>query len=543
MDNKDYIVGIDIGSSNVVMAVGVRDENGEIAVLCSKSQEVGDSVKDGSVVNYIELGKAINAAKSALESKLKRRLNSAYVGISGKSVYCVRYEDYVDISDKTGCVTENELRELQSRIDMVVPGGGDEIVNRIPLRYRVDDRSDVKNPLGTFGKKLSGSYLFVMVGRQQIELVNRAMHQADIKICGLCVTPTILHPLLLNNEEMEEGAMIVDMGSEVTDISIVREGKLWYFSSLPIGGSSINKDLHEFMKIMKGDVEKYKRTYGSAIADKVPENATISVKIAHSNRQISQHNLSQIIEERLKDITGFINRELKNSKYQSKIPCGAVLTGGSAYLTNIDELFARELHMEVRISNIFNGINEDSQQEMSTYTESGVAALLLYGAEHNACDTTPGIVTIQPKEEVKKEQHTEEINIFSGQNGNGGNIATTPTSTESKSESEPTPTPELTSTPSTPTTVEEQPTTESIMPDSTATSGDEANGEESSDDNGNEVENGDSNSDDTTGENVADNGDTKGSKWSFSVVKRLGKQAVKSVKSGWSNLLNGDPEI
>jgi cell division ATPase FtsA len=30
MDKKDYIVGIDIGSSYVAVAVGVRKENGEV---------------------------------------------------------------------------------------------------------------------------------------------------------------------------------------------------------------------------------------------------------------------------------------------------------------------------------------------------------------------------------------------------------------------------------------------------------------------------------------------------------------------------------
>lgn len=417
MDNKDYIVGIDIGSSNVVMAVGVRDNNGEISVLGVEVQEVADCVKDGNIVNYIELGKTILKAKNSLEGELGRRLNSAYIGISGRSVYCVHYEDYVDISDKTGCVTENELRELQSRIDMVVPGGGDEIIARMPLRYRVDDRPDVKNPLGAFGRKLSATYLFVLVGKQQIELVDRAMHQADIKICGLCVTPTVLHPLLLNDIEMEEGAMIVDIGGDLTDISIVREGRLWYFSSLPIGATSINRDLHDFLKVSKKDVDKLKRKYGSATADGVPDNTTISVKMAsHANKQILQRNIAEITEERLKDIASFVLRELKGAKYQSKIPCGAILTGGSAYLTNIDSLFSRELGMEVRMGRMLNGVNEDSQQDIATYSQSAVVALLLYGAEHKACETTPGMVDAQPKEGRAEEKPVREVNIFSKQN-------------------------------------------------------------------------------------------------------------------------------
>ena len=66
MENKDYIIGIDIGSSNVVMAAGVRNSAGEISVLGVEVQQVEGCVKNGDIVNYIELGNAIAKAKTAL---------------------------------------------------------------------------------------------------------------------------------------------------------------------------------------------------------------------------------------------------------------------------------------------------------------------------------------------------------------------------------------------------------------------------------------------------------------------------------------------
>lgn len=413
MDNREYIIGIDIGSSNVVMAAGVRNENGEISVLAVEVQEIEDCVKDGDIVNYIDLGNAIVKAKSALESELGRRLNSAYIGISGRSVYCVRYEDYVEINEKTGCVTENEMRELHSRIEKVMPGGGDEIVERIPLRYRIDERQEVKNPIGAFGRKLSATYLFVLVGKQQIDRVNRALYRAEIKPCGICVNPTVLPRILLGKEESEEGVVIVDVGSDLTDISVVREGKLWYFSSLPIGASSINNDLHDFLRTAKRDIETVKRKYGSATADGVPEDVTVPVKTAgNSKKQILQRNIAEIAEVRLKDIAGFVARELKAAKLSTKVPCGVVLTGGSAYLANMEQLFARELQMEVRLGRMLNGIDDESQELVSAYPQSVAVGLLLYGAEHNACETTPEIPHHEPTVVVGPTT-TATIDIFS----------------------------------------------------------------------------------------------------------------------------------
>ncbi len=417
MDNRDYIVGIDIGSSKVVMAVGTRNErDNSITVLGVEVQEIDGCVKDGDITNFLELGNAISKAKMALESELGRQLNSAYVGVSGRSVYCVRYEDYVEISEKTGCVTENEMRELHNRIEMVTSSSGDEIVARTPLRYVIDDRQEVKNPVGAFGRKLSATYLFVMVGKQQIDRINRALYRAEITSCGLCVNPTLLPRTLLNEEEMEQGVVIIDIGSDLTDISVVREGKLWYFSSLPIGASSINNDLYDFLRTSKREVETTKRKYGSAAADGVPSDATIPIRVVgHAKKQILQRNIAEIAEERLKDIAGFVTRELKAAKSSTKVPCGAVLTGGSAYLSNMEMVFARELQMEVRLGSMLNGIDDESQELVSAYPQSIAVGLLLYGAEHNSCSTSPKIA---PAVERTKEVKTEPVQESGSQSGN-----------------------------------------------------------------------------------------------------------------------------
>lgn len=407
MESKNYIIGIDIGSSSVVMAVGTRTEGGEISVLGVEVQPIEDCVKDGDILNYIELGNAIGKAKSALESELGVRLNSAYVGISGRSVYCVRYEDYVEINEKTGYVTENEMRELNARIEMVVPGGGDEIVERIPLRYTIDDSQDMRNPLGAFGRKLSATYLLVLAGKHQIDRIHKALYRAEIRACGLCVNPTLLPELLLTPDEMEEGVAIVDIGSDLTDISVVREGKLWYFSSLPIGASSINNDLHDFLKISKKDIDSLKRKFGSAMASGVPDNTTVPVKMAgHAKKQILQRNIAEIAEERLKDIARFVQRELKAAKFSTKIPCGVVLTGGSSYLSNIDQLFARELDMEVRFGAMLNGLDDESQERVLALPQSVVMGLLLYGAKHNACEIVPESPKSVVADEPRKEEQT-----------------------------------------------------------------------------------------------------------------------------------------
>jgi cell division ATPase FtsA len=74
--------------------------------------------------------------------------------------------------------------------------------------------------------------------------------------------------------------------------------------------------------------------------------------------------------------------------YTNKIHCGVVLTGGSAYLNDIDVLFSRELKMQVRLGSVFNGIDDDSQEKVS-FPNAAVVGLLNYGSKHKPCDVIP----------------------------------------------------------------------------------------------------------------------------------------------------------
>ena len=75
MEKRDYIIGIDIGSSNVVMAVGERNVDGEISILGVEVQAVNDCVEDGDITNYLELGKTIKTAKAELVEVVNKFLN------------------------------------------------------------------------------------------------------------------------------------------------------------------------------------------------------------------------------------------------------------------------------------------------------------------------------------------------------------------------------------------------------------------------------------------------------------------------------------
>ena len=292
----------------------------------------------------------------------------------------------------------------------------EEIMDLFPMVYKGDAGVEMKNPVGSYSKQLSSTYNFILCERDAINRFSRVFREAGINVKGkIYASAAVVAESVVTTEEKEEGVAIVDIGSGVTDVAVYYGNVLTYVATIPIGGSAINNDIRHFNGYIPAQtIENLKKRYGSALAAGVPDNTTVPVKTAgHAKKQILQRNIAEIAEERIKDIAGFVMRELKAAKFSTKLPCGVVLTGGSAYLSGIEELFARELDMEVRLGRMLNGLDDESQQRVSAFPQSAVMGLLLYGAKHNACETMPEFVrSNEPVIREPEKREPEKKDIF-----------------------------------------------------------------------------------------------------------------------------------
>lgn len=73
MEKKSYTVAIDLGSSNVVVAVGSKREDGTLGIEAVVSKPV-EGVKAGRIDNIEQAGNAIREAVAEVESTLGVRI-------------------------------------------------------------------------------------------------------------------------------------------------------------------------------------------------------------------------------------------------------------------------------------------------------------------------------------------------------------------------------------------------------------------------------------------------------------------------------------
>jgi cell division protein FtsA len=385
VERKNYTVAVDLGSSNVVVAVGEKAAEGQMEVASIVSKPV-EGVNAGKIENIELVSRAIREAMSEAEEQLGIRITEAYAGISGDFVRCARHTDHVFVYDPQNGVNQKDVDALFDRMRNVQAPDDETIMERVPQNYVVDDNQEVKNPVGSFGKKLSSTFNFILCLRTPMQRLDMALKRLGIKMLGVTSNAIATAEAVLLPDEKEEGVAVVDIGGGVTDVAVYYRNVVRYIATIPMGAMAINRDIRT-MSVPEKHVESLKQKYGSAVADLAPEDKLIRVngRTAREAKDILLRNLATVIEARATDIAEFVLQEIRDSGYAGKLAYGIVLTGGSAKLKDVDELFRRVTGMDVRIASAETGVAEESREKVVDPAYATAVGILLKGAEQGAC--------------------------------------------------------------------------------------------------------------------------------------------------------------
>lgn len=406
MEKKSYVVAIDIGSSEVVVAVASLVEGGNLAIETIVTEPTKEGMTAGMVDNSQLVADALRRAREKAEQQVGIAITDAYVGISGKFVRCARYTDHVFVEDAENRISQRDLAALGERMRNVKAADGEVIMDLYPLNYKGDTGAEMKNPVGCYSKQLSSTYNFILCEHVAKDRLRRVFLDVGIKIREIFAGAAVVADSIVTSDEKEDGIAVVDLGGGVTDVAIYHGGVLGYMASIPIGGAVVNADIRCFNgHIPPRTIESLKRQCGSAVVDLTPDEVIQVRSRSRAIKPIARLNLAAVIEARMTDIAEYVWNEIRDSGYAKKLGAGIVLTGGVADLQNVAELFHRVTGQEVRTACAEIGIQTESLEKVSTPNLTLAVSLLLRGAKAGACPYGVYVPPIksEPKAEPKPE--------------------------------------------------------------------------------------------------------------------------------------------
>lgn len=389
MENNNYIVAIDLGSSNVAVAVGRKDENDKIrieAVSVKKSK----GVVQGEVKNVEQAAQSIKEAVAEVEEKLGIRIEEAYTGISGNHIKCAKHPYYVYVSGKDGEIFEEDVRKLNDSMRGVQAPDGYQLMHIIPQHYLVDNDEEVADPVGMFGKTLGSTFNLIIGENIIISRLEKAFQKINIRQKSLFINPLAMAEAVTFPDEKDLGVAVVDMGAGTTDLCIYQDGIVRYVGVIPMGADTINKDIRSY-GIMERYVEELKVKYGCAMSSLVDGEKLVKVpgRTPHDHKEISFKNLASIIEARMLDVIDYVMAEIKAAGYENKLSAGIILTGGASMLQELKTLAEEKTGMDVRIASPEILISDESKEIASdTRLASAIGVLHLGLSEGSVTKTT-----------------------------------------------------------------------------------------------------------------------------------------------------------
>ena len=137
MENHEYSVGLDIGTTKIVAIVGRRNTHGKIEVLgVGTAKSLG--VHKGIVNNISQTIQSIKAAVTQAQSSSGVPIQKVTVGIAGKHIRSLQHSDYIMRENPDQYITDDDIEKLKDQVKQLVMLPGEEIIHVLPQEYKVD---------------------------------------------------------------------------------------------------------------------------------------------------------------------------------------------------------------------------------------------------------------------------------------------------------------------------------------------------------------------------------------------------------------------
>ena len=339
-NEQPIIVGLDIGTTKVVAIAGRKNEFGKLEILgFGLSDSAG--VSHGIVLNIEQCIRSIELAiANCIKSNPNLDIREVYVGIAGKHIKSLtgrgdRVRPNPDLE-----ISKEDIELLVKDQQQTYIPAGDKIIDIIPQDYTVDSNANIVNPIGMSGIKVGANFHIITADRNAIKNIIRCVDKASLKTRDLMLQPLASAAAVINDEDLEAGVAIVDIGGGTTDMAVFYDGILKHTSVIPYGGVNITEDIKMGLGVLRAQAEQMKVAYGTAIAGEANPNAYVTIPGLRGlpPKEISVINLSHIIEARMVEILEHVLHQLKQIGLDRRLYGGIILTGGGAQLKHVKQL-------------------------------------------------------------------------------------------------------------------------------------------------------------------------------------------------------------
>lgn len=347
-DPGQVIVGLEIGTHKICVAVGEVGAKGELTVL-GIGQCTSRGVRKGEITDPTKAGEDIRVALAEAEQQANVEIQEVYLGITGNHIRCLDSRGVHPIASFDRTITSEDVADAVANAKQFNCPAEHEVIDSVRQDYKVDDLVGIENPVGLVGGLLEASVHVIQGRSSRIETARRLVQNMQISVAkpvfnGLASALAVLTP-----EQKKQGVVLLDLGAGTTEYAFFHGGILRHSGVLAVGGDHVSNDLACGLHIPIDQAEKLKREHGSACFDRAVKGAkhTLPCETGLEARTVSIENLHRIMSLRIEETLELVARDLVKADAFALARAGVVLCGGGARTNGMETLVERIFQLPV----------------------------------------------------------------------------------------------------------------------------------------------------------------------------------------------------
>ena len=344
MADERCIVGLDIGTSVIRVAVGEIDLDGNLSVVATSSKKSA-GLRNGVIVNIEDAKDIIKEAVEAAEQDGGVIVSSVIASVGGKQIESENCRGVVRITvvkNNVRAVTEEDREKVIATATAINFPADREIIHVIPQDYLVDGIGRIPDPVNRIGFKLEAEVHIVTAARTIIQNMRSCVNRAGYELDGVMLKTLAEVQAVCHEDEMELGSIIIDLGAGTTDVIVLYKGAPISTASVEVGGNLVTNDIAIVTGIPVAAAEKIKIESGCCWLPgiEVDEDVILPGVGGRAPEVIGKMALCEIIQARMEAIFAMVKAAIiKNTNDSIKQLAGnIILTGAGANMDGVVEL-------------------------------------------------------------------------------------------------------------------------------------------------------------------------------------------------------------
>ena len=330
----DAYTSVDIGSDTIKVVV-CQLNNNKLNLLAASSVK-SKGIKNGLIINEEQAKESIKKAVSAAEDMLGLKITKVITSISSYNASFNLVTSKTSITKDTG-VDENDISRALENLVRTIDLNGKELINIIPVDFEIDGIKGIINPRGHKGKVLNSRAVLVTAPKKNVYSVVTLFEELGLEVVDISINGVGDINALKNKNINGDIGAIINIGYNITNISIYNKGIIIKNSIIDLGSKNIDNDISYIYKLNEKDSINIKEKYALAhkkYASKIDYYNAVT-KLGE-NVRINQYELSEVVSSRIEEILNFARSEINTL---TKRPVDyIIITGGTSSMEGFNFL-------------------------------------------------------------------------------------------------------------------------------------------------------------------------------------------------------------